>query len=545
MKKLTVIAVLLLSACTTPTPQPQDDAPTQAQAAVSPDAFRAHVNFLASDLLEGREAGTRGYDIAAAYVATQFELMGLSPAGDNGSFMQSVPLRASWREADRIRLALQQDGSRTELTFKQDFLLRNAPQRTEAVVEAETVFVGYGIDAPNRGHNDYDGLDVRGKVAVVLTGYPAGWPSEEGAFYSSGATKSRTAEAHGAIAMIYVYTDAIEKVSPWERMTRNPDAMAMSWVGKDGVPHSSAPSIRLSGIVTADVGNALFEGAPLSYSEVRKQAVDGAPAGFPLSVRLDMAAGSRQEDRTSANVAGMVIGTDPALRNEHVVLTAHLDHLGIGPPVDGDAINNGALDNAAGIAAMLEAARSLQADPPRRSVIFLAVTAEEKGLLGSEYFALNPTVPIDAIVANVNLDMPVLLYDFKDLIGFGATHSSIEGTMRDALASMGLGLSPDPFPERAIFVRSDHFRFVQQGVPSIMLATGSTSSEGEGKGLEVFIEFLTTHYHRPSDDPSRPIDYAAGMRFGEVNYRLLKAIANADEAPTWNEGDFFGERFGR
>jgi len=247
----------------------------------------------------------------------------------------------------------------------------------------------------------------------------------------------------------------------------------------------------------------------------------------------------------SANVVARLEGSDPKLRAEHVVIMGHLDHEGIGPVVKGDRIYNGALDNAAGIAGLLEAARALASAPtaPRRSILFLAVTAEEKGLLGSEYFALNPTVPRGSIVAAVNLDMPVLLYDFTDVIAFGAEHSSLKGITESALRETGLTLTPDPMPEQAIFTRSDHYRFVEQGVPSIFLTTGWDSTQGKGEGGKLFQGFLATDYHRPSDDLNQSIDFEAGAKFAHVNYLILKAIADADARPTWNEGDFFGTLF--
>lgn len=540
MKKLVLLTVtMLLSSCATPQASNSQPEATEIRA----DAFRAHVQFLASDLLEGREAGTRGYDIAASYVSTQFELIGLEPVGENNSYFQSVPLQAAWREPDSIKMTVLNGDTQRELLFKKDFVLRGSNRQPLSSFEGEAVFVGFGIDAPNLNHNDYAGIDVRNKIVVTLPGFPKGWPSEEGAYYNS--YKNQTAEKYGAVARVSVYTDSFEKRVPWKRVTQNTDSMSMSWVGKDGLPHSSAPSIKLGGLMSPQASSLLFAGAATDYQSIRQEAIEGAPKGFPLATKVRLSAGNRYEDRISSNVAGMVKGTDPKLRNEYVVISAHLDHTGIGAAVDGDKIYNGALDNAAGIASMIEAARALKADPPRRSVIFLAVTAEEKGLLGAEYFALNPTVPIESIVANVNLDMPVLTYDFTNLVGFGATHSSLEGTLENTVNNMGLGLAPDPFPQQGIFVRSDHYRFVQQGIPSIMLVTGTDSSEGKGKGLETYNHFLKTHYHQPSDDLSRPIDYNAGARFAEVNYRLLKAIADAEQAPSWNEGDFFGELFSR
>ena len=343
-----------------------------------------------------------------------------------------------------------------------------------------------------------------------------------------------------------IFTERAEGVFPWERSGSLLDSMGMTWVGPDGKPFDAVPEARAGALMSPKAGAILFDGAPRSYQDVRVEAATGAPKGFPLPITIELSQQSRHEPRSSANVAAVLEGADPALRNEHVVLMAHLDHDGIGPDVNGDRIYNGAMDNAAGVAALLEAARALTSEPtpPRRSVLFLAVTAEEKGMIGSDYFARYPTVPRNAIVAAVNLDMPVLLYEFTDVIAFGAEHSTLKRVLESALKDANLTLTPDPMPEQGIFTRSDHYRFVQQGVPSILLATGWNSTSGAGEGGKVFQRFLADTYHQPSDDVSQPIDYRAGARFAEVNYRIVKAIANDDTRPAWNPGDFFGELFG-
>jgi hypothetical protein len=503
------------------------------------------MRFLAGDLLEGREAGTRGFDLAAEYVATEFRKLELDPAGDSQSYFQTVGFRAYWLEKGGSGMSLRAGERRQSLKLAEDFVLFPSAMSTISSLSAPAVFVGYGIDAPGFDLDDYEGLDVAGKVVVALAGYPALLPSEEGAHYGSLREKLVTAAQKRAAAVVFVYTERFESVVPWEFMVTNLDMMQLTWLRKeDGAPFVVPPELDLVALMSPSGGARLFEGAQRSYAAVRAEAVDGVPKGFPLAVEIDLAQQARHGQRTSSNVAAVLRGTDPALRAEHVVLVAHLDHDGIGAEIGGDAIRNGAMDNAAGIATLLEAARALGADPPRRSVLFLAVTAEEKGLLGSEYFAHYPTVPIEDVVAAVNLDMPVLLYDFTDVIAFGAQHSSLQQVLETALAGASLALTPDPIPAQALFTRSDHYSFVQRGVPSIFLMTGWNTPAGAGEGGKVFMDFLGTHYHRPSDDLNLPVDYAAGAKFAYVNYLIAREIANAADRPRWNEGDFFGGLFG-
>ena len=534
------VAAVLASACT-----PAEARRAQHATVIRPSAIEAHMRYLASDLMEGREAGTRGYDLAAGYVASAFQQLGLRPAGAPNSYLQPVPLQTQRLVRDGVRMVVRPTGGRaTRLVLGRDFVVSSSATRASSVVNAPAVFVGYGIEAPALKHNDYEGLDVSGKVVVMLSGYPLSFPSEEGAHYSS--EKGRSAAAQGAIGTLTIYTERDEKVFPFDLVAERIDSIGMSWIAPDGKPFVKSPAVQVDGLMSPAAAERLFTGAPRSYQAVRSEAADGAPKGFPLQVSVEIAQASKHDRRSSANVAAVLEGSDPALRDEYVVLVAHLDHDGIGPPVKEDRIYNGALDNAAGVAALLEAARALAGDQPvpRRSVLFLAVTAEEKGMLGSEYFARHPTIPRDAMVAAISLDMPVLLYDFTDVIAFGAQHSSLKAVLETALKQVSLTLTPDPMPEQAIFVRSDHYRFVEQGVPSILLATGWNSTKGAGEGGKVFLNFFATNYHRPSDDMNQPIDFTAGARFADVNYRILKAIANGDSRPSWNPGNFFGTRFG-
>jgi Zn-dependent M28 family amino/carboxypeptidase len=260
---------------------------------------------------------------------------------------------------------------------------------------------------------------------------------------------------------------------------------------------------------------------------------------------MTLAARTRIDRTTSPNVVGIVRGTDPELADEYVVYTAHLDHNGIGAEVDGDAIYNGAYDNAMGVSLLLEAARAFAESPPRRSILLVAVTAEERGLLGSDYFAHYPTVPTGSMVANINLDMPLFLYPLADIIAFGSEHSSLEGVVREAIAAEGFELTPDPMPEENIFRRSDQYSFVRRGVPATFLVPGFTSADPDIDGQAVVEDHRKHHYHRPSDDMSRPFHWGSALRFARANVRIGAAIANDDEPPAWNEGDFFGQKFGR
>jgi Zn-dependent M28 family amino/carboxypeptidase len=264
-----------------------------------------------------------------------------------------------------------------------------------------------------------------------------------------------------------------------------------------------------------------------------------------LKLSLHMAKRSTRSDIRSSNVVGMIEGSDPKLKNEYVVLSAHLDHLGVNKEMTGDNIFNGAMDNASGVATMLETARMFSQGKarPKRSILFVALTGEEKGLLGADYFASNPTVPLASIVANVNLDMPLLTYDFKNVVAFGAEHSSLKGAAASALAKLGLGLIPDPWPEQGVFTRSDHYMFVKQGVPSIFLATGMGSFKKDEDPPKIWGEFFAKYYRQASDDTKLPFNYDAAARFAQLNYMIALEIADTRQKPTWNKGDFFGDTF--
>lgn len=509
----------------------------------SADAIKAHMAFLADDLLEGREAGTRGYDIAAKYVASQYALMHVKPAGDDGSYLQQVPLTA-YRAVNEGGVSYTGAGGKSGvLVFGEDYLPSAQARQAETRITAPLVFVGYGIVAPERGRDDYAGLDVKGKIVVVLNGAPSGLQTEIRAHYSNTNVKRAEAARRGAVGVLTLPTASYEKRRPFARNVGNYQEWKMTWNDAQGAAYvrgAEAPglaSLSLKG------GAKLFAGAPTSLDEVlaAAEAPDGVVKGFALPASVTVQLKTEIEKRQSSNVVGLIEGSDPTLKAQTVILSAHLDHLGIHGK-DADKINNGALDNASGVATLLEVARGFKEarTKPRRSIVLLVVTAEEKGLIGSEYFAHNPTVPMAGIAADVNLDMPILLYDFQDVVAFGADRSSIGPAVARAAGRVGIGLSPDPLPEEGLFTRSDHYRFVEQGVPSVFLMTGFKNGGEKG-----FKDFLATHYHKPNDDLNQPIDYQAGARFALVNYEIARELADAPARPSWNKGDFFGTLFGK
>lgn len=511
----------------------------------TPDGMKAHISFLADDLLEGRETGSRGHEIAARYVASRFMALGLKPGGDNGGWFQRVTFQQTERTDTPGTLAITGPAGTQEWKHATEIMIGTSATEPKLDVAAPLVFAGYGIEDRLLGIDDYRGLDVKGRIVVVLSGYPKGLPSEEGAHAS--ASKAEAAARHGAVGIITVQTLLSEKTRPWATRIRMAGSPRFAWVGADGKPFDDARGIRLTASVHGPAADAIFAGAPQRLSDILKEAdrAKGMPKGFALKTSARGVVESRSSRVTSPNVVGILPGSDPTLSPQYVVLSAHLDHIGVSKPkpgeaADADHINNGALDNAAGIATMLEVARAAVegTEKPRRSILFLASTAEEKGLLGADYFARHPTVPLKSIVGNVDLDMPLLLYPFTDVIAFGADHSTLGPLVAGAVAPMGVKLSADPMPAEGIFVRSDHYMFVKQGVPAVFLATGYANG-----GEAAWGKFLAGHYHQPGDDLSQPIDWKAAARFAEANYRITMAMANADRSPQWYAGDFFGATF--
>ncbi|RYY28246.1 MAG: M20/M25/M40 family metallo-hydrolase [Sphingomonadales bacterium] len=531
---------LLLSAASlalAPAAFAQTAAPTTSGEPVfSADEVRATITFLADDLLEGRNAGTRGFDVAARYVATRFGALGLKPGGTDGSWYQQVPFAEY--SLDETKPAYVTVGGKKFLNGA-EVLLSASPRygSTEQAVSGNAVFVGYGLDA------DYAGIDVTGKIAVTLIGTPKGMTPDQ-VKAAGGSDRGKNAGKHGAIGVLYLITpDNLKGTFPWAQAMGYFGRKQTNWLSPAGAPGGEETGIQIGAYVNGAAATALFEGAPMSAAQVYA-AVDqpGAIKSFALKPKVTTARTSKVRNFSSPNVIGLLPGSDPTLAAEYVVLSAHLDHEGVDPKLTGDQIYNGAMDNAAGVATMIEAARAFKQSgkAPKRSILFVALTAEEDGLLGSDYLARYPVTGTGKVVADVNLDMPILLYDFQDVVAFGAEHSTLGPIVEAAGAKMGVTLSPDPMPQEQLFVRSDHYSFVKQGVPSVFLVTGFKNG-----GEKIFKDFLATNYHKVSDQVTLPFDWAAGAKFARMNYLIAREIADAKEAPLWYEGNTYGDRYAK
>lgn len=506
--------------------------------------LEADVRYLADDSLEGREAGTTGYALAAGYVAGQFAALGIKPAGNGGTYFQSVPMVSSRARFDgRAGLEIA-DGQGAaimpEIVVGEDFFSFSRRGESVGEVEGELVFVGYGFAADGYEQDDFVGIDLTGKIAVVLRGAPANLNSEERAHFGS-LTSQRLSE-RGAIGSILLFTPIEVQQFPPELLGRFYRSASMVAVQPDGTIYSASPNIAAAATILPALAEALFKGQPVSWEDVLAyhSGERATLASFEMGLTARITGEYDVSTSASPNVVGMIPGTDPAVADEYVVVTAHLDHIGMeATPDDGDdEISNGAVDNATGVAAMIEAARLLSENPGRRPVVFVALTAEEAGLVGSGYFARNPTLSGGKMVANINLDAPIVSYPFTDIIAFGAERSTLLPAVEAAAESRGVTLSPDPAPERFFFVRSDQYSFVEQGIPAVYLATGWANG---GEAAEK--DYDANHYHSLSDEASL-IDFEQLGRFTDVNYAIIRNVANMAEKPVWKAGDFFAKTFG-
>ena len=523
-------SIALLAACS------QSSAPAGSTAATSPGGDPAarwfsHVEALANDDMRGRETGSPEHRKAAEYIAEHFKAAGLQPAGTDG-YVQPVAFRSRKINEARSSLALVRGGKAEPVALGDEatFGMRIEPAPS---VEAPLVFAGHGLQIPEQKHDDFSGLDVKGKVVVYIAGSPKEVPGALAAHYQSAAERWNVLKRLGALGVISIANPKSMDV-PWERSAPNRlnPAMALADAARDDTAGQ-----QVSIAFNPAKAERLFAGSGHTFAELLTIADEGkALPHFPLPVSVRAKVAVETQDVESQNVAGIVKGSDPALAGEYVVLTAHMDHVGVGAPINGDSIYNGAMDNASGIATLIESAATIAAAKPKRSVVLVAVTAEEKGLLGSRYYALNPTVPKSAIVANINMDMFLPLYPLKSLMVLGLDESDLGDDIRAVAQEMGIGVRPDPQPQRNRFIRSDQYSFIREGVPALAMKVGFEPGSAEEK---VDAQWTHDRYHAPSDDLSQPIDRSAAVGFTDAIGRLSVRVANRTSKPMWKETSFF------
>jgi hypothetical protein len=492
-----------------------------------------HVERLAADSMEGRAAGSAGYDKAAAYVAERFKELGLQPAF-SGSFYQEVAFVSSTLDETQSAVVLISRQGRRQLDFGDEVILR--PIETGSV-EADMVFVGYGLKIPEAGIDEFQGLDLRGKVAVYVSGAPASIPGPLAAHSRSQAEQWRAMKEAGAIGAVSL-THPRKIDLPWERM-----ALARSLpsfkLADPALDETAGMRLRLS--VSPRAASLFLEGSGHSLQQILDLAEKGAPLPrFALPLRIQAQAVVRKEKLQSSNVGALRAGADPKVANEQVVLSAHLDHLGIGPAIRGDSIYNGAMDNASGVATLLEVGRLLRQRPLKRSVLFLAVTGEEKGLLGSRFFAARHPAR-QRLAANLNLDMFLPLFPLRALTVYGLEESDLGDWAQEVARAQGIAAVGDDEPQLNRFIRSDQYSFIRIGVPALAFKFAAAKGTAEH---QKYLEWFRERYHAPSDDVAQPIDREAAARFTRFIADLTSRVANAAQRPRWKATSFFG-RFAR
>ncbi len=495
---------------------------------LSLETFLAHQEALSSDEMAGRRPGTAGYDAAAAYLVDQARALGLEPGGADGSYLQPIQFRRSQVVPGSVSLSVGGEA----LVFEADFTVSPRILVRETDLRAPLVFAGFGISAPGLDYDDFDGIDVQGKLAVVLHGAPDAFGSLERTVLSS--SKARDAELlrRGAAGVIVV-----RSVGVGNRLSsRPPTGYLPPDFAEDA---SSGEELAASLVVSRRVASSWMARAGLDLDDAETRARNGESSSADLGIEAVLRARFDHQEFESANVGALLLGSDPSLAEEHLVVTAHLDHLGTGIPLDGDSIYNGTLDNASGSAAILTLASTLaRMDAPRRSILFLWVTAEESGLLGSEYFARFPTVE-GRVVANQNMDGVMgMIADATDVLAFGYEHSNLSEAVDFAVARTGTPVSPDPTPEENLFIRSDQYAFVRQGIAAIWVQAGRTSVDPAVDAQAELDRWIVERYHKPTDDLAQPMDLEGVRKELENNLLVAHYIANEMSAVRWNTESF-------
>ena len=514
--------------------------------------LRAHIKFLSDDMLEGRGTGARGGEIAAKYIAAQMEALGLKGAGANGSFYQPVSL-VGVKADPTTKLTISGRGGKESFKFADEFVAFTGAQTDEVDVDADLVFVGYGIDAPGYRWNDYKGdpSEYRGKILVILVNDPPATSEEPGLFGGRTLTyfgrwtyKYEEAARRGAAGVILLHTDESAGY-PWS-VVRTSNGSWRFDIARG--QNEATPFLQFRSWMTDDAAHRLMRLAGLDLATLRSQAATRNFQPVKLGLKGKINLKSEVKRVAAPNVVGILEGRDLKLRDEYVVYSAHWDHLGVGAPdKTGDTIYNGAVDNASGVASVLAIAEALaklpRAQQPRRSSLFLFPTAEEQGLLGAEWYAKHPLVPVAKTAANVNLDSMNVLGLTHDFIPLGAERSTLKAVVESVARERGMRVSPDARPEQGSFYRSDHFPFAKVGVPSISLKEGDDYvGRPKGWGEAQFKAYNTAHYHQPSDEYSDSWDFRGMIQEAEIALAIGRRIADTEQMPHFNANDEFAGR---
>jgi len=498
------------------------------------ESWWSHVKYLADDSLEGRDTGSEGLRKAETYAVEQFQKAGLQPAGTDG-FYQPVKLRQYQVDEKKSFIALITKGQSKRLSFTDDAYISTRATHASAAVTAPLVFIGYGLQIPEKKLDELGGMDLNGKIVVYLNGSPADIPTALASHYQTLAERWKALRDAGAIGFISIPNPASMDI-PWSRISLNHNQPSMDLADPE---FRETQGLDVGIVLNPASAEQLFARSSHTFAEIAALGKDRKPLPhFPLETSIHVAASIVSKPVASANIVAKLPGTDPKLKDEFVVLSAHIDHVGIGAPINGDKIYNGAMDDGSGTALVLDEAANLKAHPEtlKRSVLFLLVTAEEKGLLGSKYFAAHPTVPVKSIVADINVDMFLPIVALKVLKIEGIEESDL-GTQAAAIAqSLGVKPIPDPEPLRNAFIRSDQYSFIKKGVPSVKMDVGFELGTPEQK---IFKDWLTNRYHAPSDDVNQPVDLKAAALYEEIVRRLLIETANSAARPQWKPDSFF------
>lgn len=506
---------------------------------IDTNVIRSHIAYLADDKLKGRLPGTEGYQMAVEYVIEQYKKMGVSPGGDNGGYTQKLVIRKSVvNNASAWAVLEDKSGNKDSLAFQRDFVPMPHPLKPDASAGGQLMFVGYGVEIPGM-HSDYAGVDVKGKIVVMISGAPDGLSSTLTAHFSNTGNKINTAAAKGAAGVILI--------NPAIRLTPNPNQVIQSNVSLDPAKTVSytrgfAGNVGVALTGSKSLLNRLLMNSGKNITQLLADIKAKKQSSFELPFTLSAGYSSTYTDFDSYNVVGIIPGSDKQLKNEYVVHSAHLDHLGIGRAVNGDSIYNGAHDNASGVASLLEIARMYKTSgaKPKRSVLILMMTGEEMGLIGSSYFAANPTVPKSSIVADVNTDMPTVIAPLLSVVPLGAEHSSIMNNVKFAAGQLGLEIEKDPEPNENRFVRSDQYSFVVNGIPALHIKYGNKSNIPGFNLVDFVRQWRAKYYHQSADGIDGIFNFTAAKTYVQLNFLISYSIAQTAARPVWNEGDLFG-----